>query len=57
MEQYTELSGGLELDGRDLASTYVLRPPHDRVVPDFRVTEFTEVFWSTLEKMEKTRGS
>ena len=32
-------------------------PSHDRVVPDFRVTEITEVFWSTPEKTEETRGS
>ena len=37
--------------------------PHDCVVPNFGVTEFTEfmkVFWSTpekTEKTEKTRGS
>ena len=46
------------VDGRDLALTYVL-PPHDRVVPNFGVMEFTEfikVFWSIPEKMEKTRG-
>ena len=31
-------------------------PPHDRVVPDFRVTEIMEVFPSRPEKTEETRG-
>ena len=56
MEQYMEMSGELELNGRDLASMYVFHPL-DHVVPNFRVTEFTEVFRGTPEKMEKTRGS
>ena len=30
-------------------------PPHDCIVPDFRVTGFMEVFWSRLEKTEETR--
>ena len=56
MEQYTELSREPELDGRDLASTYVFAPLHDRVIPNFRVTEFTEVFWGRPQKMEETKG-
>ena len=32
-------------------------PPHNHVVPDFRVTEITEVFRSRPEKTEETRGS
>ena len=55
-EHYTELVQRTGVDGRDLASTYVLRPPHDRVVPNFRVTEFTEftkIFQSTPEETEK----
>ena len=32
-------------------------PPHDHVVPNFRVTEFREVFQSRPEKTEETRGS
>ena len=31
-------------------------PPHNRVVPNFGVMEVTEVFQSTPEKTEKTRG-
>ena len=40
-EHYTELVRRTGVDGRDLASTYVLHP-QDRVVPNIGVTEFTE---------------
>ena len=51
------------VDGKGLGFNLCAAPPHDRVVPNFRVTEFTEfmtVFQSIpekTEKMEKTRGS
>ena len=45
------------VDRRDLASTYILRPLTITFVPDFGVMEITEVFRSTPEKTEKTRGS
>ena len=42
------------VDGKGLGFNLCVAPPHDRVVPNFGVTEFTKVFQSTLEKMEKT---
>ena len=48
-EHYTELVRRTGVDGRDLASTYVLHPPHDRIVPNFGVTEFTEFTKGILE--------
>ena len=41
---------------KGLGFNLCVAPPH-RIVPDFGVTEFTEVFQSRPEKMEKTRGS
>ena len=40
----------------ELTWCYNRNTPHDRVVPNFGVTEFTEftmVFWGTLEETEK----
>ena len=45
---------GVERKG--LGFNLCVAPPHDRIVPDFRVMEITEVFWSRPEKMEETRG-
>ena len=50
------VSRELELDRRDLASTYVLHPLMIVLSQNFRVTEIMEVFQSRLEKMEETRG-
>ena len=42
---------------KGLGFNLCVAPPHDRVVLNFGVMEFTEVFQSRLEKMEETRGS
>ena len=45
------------VDGKGLGFNLCVAPPHDHVVPNFRVMEFTELmkgFRSTPEKMEKT---
>ena len=42
---------------KGLGFNLCVAPPHDCVVPDFGVTEITEVFWSRPEKTEETRGS
>ena len=44
------------VDRKGLSFNLCVVPPHNRVVPNFRVMEFTEVFQGTPEKMEKTRG-
>ena len=55
MEQYTEfLEFGVGRKG--LGFNLCVAPPHDRVVPNFEVTEITEVFQSRPEKTEETRG-
>ena len=45
------------VDRKGLGFNLCVVPLHDHVVPDFRVTEIMEIFWSTLEKTEVTRGS
>ena len=45
---------GVERKG--LGFNLCVTPPHDRVVPNFGVTEYTEftkIFWSTPEETEK----
>ena len=52
---------------KGLGFNLCVTPPHDRVVPDFGVTEImevfrsrpeeTEVFWSRPEETEETRGA
>ena len=48
------------VDGKGLGFNLCVAPPHNRVVPNFGVmefTEFTKVFHSIPERAEKTRGS
>ena len=41
---------------KGLGFNLCVAPPHDRIVPNLRVMEITEVFWSRLEKTEETGG-
>ena len=45
------------LGWKGLSFNLCVAPPHNRVVSDFRVTEFTKMFLSRPEKTEETRGS
>ena len=42
---------------KGLGFNLCVMPPHDHVVPNFRVTEIMEVFWGRPEKTEETGGS